>query len=436
MISRLSVLVLGLLLNAAHASEPAPRTGAAAAPAARAAAAPKPAASPEEARREIGELRERIGVLSRRMAELSMQLGDVGPQAYAFRYLNDSDRAMIGVVLSAEPKGARIDAVTPDGPAERAGLHSGDLLASINGEDLAASSPEVSLEKARKLLGDLKPGEAVRLGYRRGGREMAIVEVKAERREAWNWQRLFADDDGERDVEVVVDRDHRGASEGKREVLVRKDVEKDFRTREERYERMHEAMAEARRAMREARLEIEKSHRGLDVARADGASPATDDSFALMPWWGLNLASLNPDLGRYFGAESGVLVLSASRNALKELRAGDVIRKVGTQPVERPEQVLRALRDRRSGETVELVLLRERKDLTIPVAVPEYKAIFDIRSLPVPPAPPAPPVPPAPVTAAAPPVPASPASPATPASPPAPPPPPAPPVHDDLPNLY
>ena len=27
-----------------------------------------------------------------------------------------------------------------------------------------------------------------------------------------------------------------------------------------------------------------------------------------MPWWGLNLAPLNADLGRYFGTEKGVLV--------------------------------------------------------------------------------------------------------------------------------
>jgi hypothetical protein len=428
MTSRLSILALGLLLNAAHASEPAPRASAAATPSAAAAAAAKPATSKEEARRELAELRERIGALSRRMAELSMQLGDVGPQAYAFRYINDSDRAMIGVVLSPEPKGARIDAVTPDGPAERAGLHSGDLLVSINGENLVASSPQISLERARKLLSDLKPGEPIRLGYRRGGRDTAVVEVKAERREAWNWQRLFADDASSRDVQVVVDRD------GKPAVIVDTKVEKNLGSREERYERVHEAMAEARQAMREARLEIEKSNVGRIVAGVDDTAAAFDGSFALMPWWGLNLASLNADLGRYFGADSGVLVVSASRNALKELRAGDVIRKVGTQAVERPEQVLRALRDRGAGESVDLALLRERKNLTIAVAVPEYKAIFDIRSLPAPPAPAAPPVPAAPATPATPTAPASPVR--APAPPPAPPAPPVPPEHDDLPNLY
>ncbi|MCB1576055.1 MAG: hypothetical protein KDI81_01585, partial [Xanthomonadales bacterium] len=96
-------------------------------------------------------------------------------------------------------------------------------------------------------------------------------------------------------------------------------MRKEGRAAEERYERMHEAMAEARKAMREARLEIERSRRGLAGSDAGDISTAFDSSFELMPWWGLNLASLNPDLGRYFGTDSGVLVLSASRNALKEL---------------------------------------------------------------------------------------------------------------------
>ena len=158
------LLALALAVPAAHADESANASAAARASAATAA---KPAANAVEARKELVELRSQIGVLSRRMAELSMQLGDAGPQAYAFRYLGDADRGMIGVVLSSDDAGARIDALTPDGPASRAGLQSGDVLVSIDGKELPRTDSRAAHAEARRLLADLDVGENVRLGYRR-----------------------------------------------------------------------------------------------------------------------------------------------------------------------------------------------------------------------------------------------------------------------------
>ena len=209
MTNRLLLLSLGVLLHTANASEPVARAAANASPAASANAAARPATASgnEAARRELGELREQIGVLSRRMAELSMQLGDIGPQAFAFNYLNDADRAMIGVVLSPRAAGPQIDAVTPDGPAERAGLRSGDVLTSIKGQALDVGDAGRSLDKARKLLADLKPGDSIVLAYRRGGGKVLEATLKAERREAWNWQRLFADRDPKKgDLAIDLDK--------------------------------------------------------------------------------------------------------------------------------------------------------------------------------------------------------------------------------------
>lgn len=412
MSTHLLVLSLGLLLHGAIASatEPTARStpaaqsvakaasaSASATSAATAAPAANAAAAQAEAEQELSELRKQIGELSRRMAELSLQLGDVGPQAYAFRYINESDRAMIGVVLSPRAGGPRIDAVTPDSPAERAGLRSGDILASVNGESLSAKDEHASLDKARKMLGELREGDSVRLGYRRDGDKAKEVEVKAERREAWNWQRLFVTGGDDTDPAVKIIRDRK--TDVVRNVEVGVDDEtngEDTAGRRVRSGRAHEAMVEARRAMREARREMEMSHQGTLLAGADGESLPMDGMYAMMPWWGVNLATLNADLGRYFGADSGVLVLASSKGALKELKAGDVIQKVGSQAVERPEQAVRAMRDQQAGKHVELSILRDHKTMTLSVPVPEYKAIFDIRSLPAPPAPPVPPAPAAP----------------------------------------
>ena len=99
-------LALALAAHGARAIEPAakavPAPKAAATASATAAASASdagmaaPAAKAEAARKELADLRQQMQGLTRRMAELSSELGDVGPRAYAFRYIGESDRAMIG----------------------------------------------------------------------------------------------------------------------------------------------------------------------------------------------------------------------------------------------------------------------------------------------------------------------------------------------------
>lgn len=394
----LSVSLL-LAMNTALAAEPAARAAPVAKPAAAAkagaAVAPLPALDAAEsaaAREELGELRTQIGELSRRMADLSMKLGDVGPRAYALRYLNEPDRAIVGVVLGPN---ARIDALTPDGPADRAGLRSGDRITHINGQAIDAKDGRKSLDAARKGLADLKDGQEVRIGYARDGAADGEVRVKAQRREALNWPSLIADVD----TDVVIDKQ------------MRIDIDTNVR---ESMQRAREAMAEARVDYERARAEAGRAGNEAGQARANAghareqaeramqhAEIARIDSLRhAMPWWGISLASLNGDLGRYFGSDSGVLVLSASPDTLPDLKAGDVIRKVDGEKVTRPEDALRALRDQPTGSTVDLDVLRDRKALVLKVKVPEYKSIFSIgRSAPLPPLPPLAPDAPAPPAA-------------------------------------
>ncbi|HXE53042.1 MAG TPA: PDZ domain-containing protein, partial [Tepidisphaeraceae bacterium] len=128
----------------------------------------------------------------------------------------------------------------------------------------------------------------------------------------------------------------------------------------------------------------------------------------ISPWFGLNLAPLNPDLGSYFGTDRGALVLSRDDKQFPDLQPGDVITAVGGQSVARPEDATRALRNATKDKSVAVALRRHGKPVTLTVKVP---ADWDI----LPPPPPPPPVPPVPSTPAV--------------TPPAPPPPPAPPSH-------
>lgn len=364
----LLLTALMLCLGSAAAAEPAQtapagETGVAAARA-------ESDARTESARAELAELRAQMKELSGKMARLSGELGDVGPRAYVYRYLGDSDRAVIGVVLSPEPKGARISAVTPDGPAARAGLRDGDVVVAIDGKRLAnPQSPEEGLREARDRLGELKDGQSVRLTYERAGKLQPELTLKAARREAYNWPR------------VVV---------GDAEVMRMQDLEKGVREQVER--------------ARKAAAAIDYDRIRADVERTTVESSGTMQRVlahnamrSMMPWWGLNLVAINPDLGRYFGSEHGALVVSVDSVARSNLRGGDVIVEVAGERVDEPGDALRALRDQPSGKEIPFKVLREHKAITLNIRAPEYPSIFS--AMPTPPPPPSAPTPPSPPSA-------------------------------------
>jgi S1-C subfamily serine protease len=359
------------------------------------------AAKADAARRELGELRAQMRDLSRRMADLSTQLGDVGPRAYAFRYIGDPDRAMVGVVLGIKDGHVVLGALTPDGPAARAGLRSSDVVTAIDGQSVVAKTPLESLDKARGYLANLKEGQTVAIEYQRGAQK-GVVIVNAERREALNWPALM-NEDPEHPF-LPKDFDER----------IRADVERASRTAER--EAQREVAREASRTAREAMARM-REHMNSEEVRA-ALAKAREASRHAMPWWGLNLAPMNGELGRYFGTDRGALVIASDEASLPGLRGGDVITAVGKDAIARPEDVMRALRDQPEGKDVAIKLMRDHKVLALTMKTPEFKSIF---SLPAPA--------PLPAVPAIPAHPAAPAAPTPAAVPAPPPPPPAPPSH-------
>ena len=371
----------------------------AAALAASAQAADTPKASADEAakRAELERARAELNRNAQRVAELSRELG--GNESYSFTFNSEEferarSRPAIGIVMGANPaaNGVRIAAVTPNGPAAKAGLRAGDVLLSVDGKAITGKG-ESAIDAARELLGDLKPGQQLKLAYAREGKS-GQATVKAE-----NLDRVMV---------------YSSATAPRAEV----------RTVEHAYAAERAALdaARAARAMPviDPRVQVE-------IARLSAAPcpPGDDDcSFPALTqayrWSGLNLASMNPQLGRYFGTSSGVLVLSGGAG-LESLEPGDVIQKIEGATVNTPRDAMRALRDQDEGEKVAVQVLRERKPRTVQVTVPDAP---DVRwfAPPPPPAPPAPPAPPTPRTPKVAPV----APPPPPAG--APPPPPAPPA--------
>ncbi|MGH8153525.1 MAG: hypothetical protein ACREPF_12460, partial [Rhodanobacteraceae bacterium] len=87
-------------------------------------AAPPPTSAQSESdtalQQQMAALQARMSDLASRMAVLSARIGD-DANASALRYLADRKRGMLGMAVSPDADGLRVDAVTPGGPAQRAG---------------------------------------------------------------------------------------------------------------------------------------------------------------------------------------------------------------------------------------------------------------------------------------------------------------------------
>ncbi|MFZ2236122.1 MAG: PDZ domain-containing protein, partial [Dokdonella sp.] len=330
-------------------------------------ASPAESSSAEDAaaRAEMADLQKQLAALSSRMAEVSMKMAGNGPRTTALRYLASPNKAMVGLVLSESEQGVLVGGVSPDGPAAQAGMKSGDIIIRVRDRNIGSSDPAKALQQARDALANLDDGDDVEIGYRRDGK-LAKAMIKATRQEAVNSYRLLADGSA---VDMA-------ATDRSIVPIVNGNV-------------ADSARAEPVRDAGLSRVELRRSMSG-------------------MPWWGINLAELNPDLGRYFGTDQGVLVLSTDGDALAGVRAGDVIQQVDGGKVRRPEDAVRRLRDQPAESEVAMQLLRERKPVTLKIRVPDNQSMFAVMP------PPPPPVPAAPGTPASPPPPLAPPAPVAP----------------------
>lgn len=271
-------------------------------------------------------------------------------------------RPVLGVVLAADADaGVRIAAVTPGSAADDAGLRSGDRIVAIGGTSILGRDGELRLDNARGLLRGMAGGTPVRVDYERGGRR-ASVDVTPRPGTG---------------VAVLSGADLARTLENVREGIDGVDMQ---RIGEQVRIATSGIGAEVERALAAA---------GLD-ANCEGTACGTPRLLSAMRWSGLNLAALDGDLGRYFGTDRGVLVLSTGN--IDGLRAGDVIQRVDGQAVATPRDVMQRLRGRGEGDQVAITYLRDRRSGTARVAVPAQRSL----RLLAPPAPPAPPRPPAP----------------------------------------
>lgn len=230
-----------------------------------------------------------------------------------------TNRGRIGVVVqtdavAADDKvGARIEAVTPGGPADDAGLKAGDVitrfkgtaLGGVAGEDDDESGPGMKLIELARAL---EPGDTVQVEYRRGNESKRATIVAEDLGNSWSMT-------------------PRGEFVGP-----------DFRV-------------------------LEDGMRGFEFTMG-------------LPWGRLELVTLNPDLAEYFGTREGVLVVKAPADSSLALKGGDVIVTIGGRKPTSPSHAMRILGSYEAGESVAIEIVRKQRRSTVTWTVPESRGRY------------------------------------------------------------
>jgi hypothetical protein len=251
-----------------------------------------------------------------------------GPNRLMRIMLDRRARLGIKVNLQARPTdsiGAYVDAVTPGGPAAQAGIRSGDIITKLNEKSVLAGGaaeddhthPQESRPGLRliELAARLEPNDTVAMEYRRGKDRRTASVVTAEEPDM-----VFGPGEGGRFSFRFPGPDRPGPGQ--------------------------------------------RVPAGAFLERFETAGPHWE-FFSGSPLGRLELAPLNSDLGRYFGTDEGVLVISAPKDSALGLRGGDVVLAVDGRAPSSPSHLLRILRSYETGETFKLDIMRSRKRETV-----------------------------------------------------------------------
>ena len=230
-----------------------------------------------------------------------------------------SRRARLGLKVNLRARetdtvGAYVDAVTPNGPAARSGLRSGDIITKVDGKSVLTGGEAPARDDRESLPGlrlielaaTLAPNDTVTVEYRRGKDTRTVSLVTSD------------------EPNIMF----RGGPEGR---------------------------AFAFRYSPDGNLP-----RGLGEDILVG-SPFLYGS----PLADLELAPLNPDLGQYFGTSTGVLVINLPSGSGLGFKAGDVVLSVDGRKPESPSHLLRILRSYGDTERYKADVLRNRKRVTV-----------------------------------------------------------------------
>jgi PDZ domain len=239
-----------------------------------------------------------------------------------------SRRARLGIKVNLQARdtdslGAYVESVSPNGPAAKAGLRSGDLITKLDGKSVLAGGRAEQDADVRQSL----PG-------------LRLIELAARLEPADTVPIEFLRGKDRRTISVITEDEPDTFAEGP-------GGGRPFR-------------------MRFLRPGVERDQ--MPLPSADFMDMGPGDRFEFLagsPLGDLELAPLNPDLGQYFGTTDGVLVIRAPKDGSLGLKGGDVVQAVDGRKPAGPAHLMRILRSYERGESFKLDVLRNRKRETI-----------------------------------------------------------------------
>lgn len=266
--------------------------------------------------RKMQEAEERLADAAAQVAELSRQrLPEIaGMQSYVYDF---TTKPRMGVNIESneggEPvEGVKIIAVTPNSPADEAGLRTGDVLTSVNGEVLSAENTKAANMLLLDFMNGVEEGDTLEVEYLREGKVgSAELQPRVLGPQAFAWAGP--------DVELKMP----GMPQ------------------------MH--MSPSNR--QSYRFSFGGGWRGT--------------------WGDMEVVELTAGLGRYFGTDKGLLIISAPKSNAFQLQEGDVILSIDGREPNSVNHCMRILSSYQPGEKLVFNIMRDKRRDTIEVEIPD-----------------------------------------------------------------
>lgn len=279
----------------------------------------------------LREAEENMEEAARRIAEITGER--LSQWEFVERRQEMAKKPMIGITIEGNSDSGAVDGVevigvTPESAADDAGLRAGDILTAVNGKSMSAKSSEKANKLLSEVMHDIEEGDELRIDYARKNNTGSVALVpRIMQSHTFAW----APNGGNFHIDRIP-----GVPEVIREFSFQ------------------------------------------------GGFP-----FGGNAWGRMELVELNEGLGKYFGTDKGLLVVSAPEGEGIDLQEGDVIHTIDDREPKDVRHAMKILSSYQSGEKLKLGIMRDKKKRTLDVEVPDDRRGSIVAPLPVKPVKPA-----------------------------------------------